>query len=147
MRNGSVSCGAHTDHFDKMVAEARRLGAEENVPTMIVPQRDQHQELGTDAYFGGVVFTHHCICTSGKILCWHFANGAGCRGAGDWPLSGKLPLIVLGLASSSTSQGKIWLGKVVVATNPYSGSLMPYLQRRLIPIGSYIIATEPLSKS
>ena len=47
----------------------------------------------------------------------------------------------------STPKGKIKAAKVVVATNGYSGGLMPYVQRRLIPIGSYIIATEPLSKS
>jgi glycine/D-amino acid oxidase-like deaminating enzyme len=33
---------------------------------------------------------------------------------------------------------------VVVATNGYSGRLVPWLTRRIMPIGSYIIATEPL---
>ena len=47
----------------------------------------------------------------------------------------------------STPQGQIKAGRVVVATNGYSGSLMPFVQRRVIPIGSYIIATQPLPKS
>ena len=34
---------------------------------------------------------------------------------------------------------------VVVATNGYTGPLTPWLQRRVIPISSYMIATEPLS--
>jgi glycine/D-amino acid oxidase-like deaminating enzyme len=34
---------------------------------------------------------------------------------------------------------------VVVATNGYTGPLTPWLRRRVIPIGSYIIATEPLA--
>jgi glycine/D-amino acid oxidase-like deaminating enzyme len=33
---------------------------------------------------------------------------------------------------------------VIVATNGYTGTLTPWLRRRVIPIGSYIIATEPL---
>jgi glycine/D-amino acid oxidase-like deaminating enzyme len=33
---------------------------------------------------------------------------------------------------------------VFIATNGYTGSATPALRRRLIPIGSYIIATQPL---
>jgi glycine/D-amino acid oxidase-like deaminating enzyme len=33
---------------------------------------------------------------------------------------------------------------VLIATNGYTDRLVPWLQRRVIPIGSYIIATEPL---
>jgi len=33
---------------------------------------------------------------------------------------------------------------VLIATNGYTDHLVPWLQRRIIPIGSYIIATEPL---
>ncbi len=33
---------------------------------------------------------------------------------------------------------------MVVATNGYTGRLTPWLRRRVIPIGSYIIATEPI---
>jgi len=36
---------------------------------------------------------------------------------------------------------------VIVATNGYSGRLLPWLSRRLIPIGSYVIATEPLTQA
>ena len=48
MRNGRFHAAHTPRHFDKLVAEARRLGAEENVPTIIVPRQDQHQELGTN---------------------------------------------------------------------------------------------------
>jgi glycine/D-amino acid oxidase-like deaminating enzyme len=33
---------------------------------------------------------------------------------------------------------------VLVATNGYTGRLEPWLARRVVPVGSYIIATEPL---
>src|SRR5690349_3689225 len=45
-----------------------------------------------------------------------------------------------------TARGTIRARSVVVATNGYTGALMPYLGRRVIPIGSYIIATEPLGR-
>ena len=51
------------------------------------------------------------------------------------------------LGSSSlvhTSRGDITAGSVLVATNGYTDSAAPWARRRVIPIGSYILATEPL---
>ena len=44
----------------------------------------------------------------------------------------------------TTPQGTIAARHVVIATNGYTGGFAPWLRRRVIPIGSYIIATELL---
>jgi len=146
MRNGRFHAAHTPRHFEKLVAEAHRLGVEEDVPTIIVPRQDQHKELGTDAYFGGVVFTQHASVHPAKYYAGilRTAYNAGVRVTGNCPAT-AIERSGAGFIVS-TPQGKIKAGKVVVATNGYSGNLMPYVQRRLIPIGSYIIATEPLSK-
>ena len=46
-----------------------------------------------------------------------------------------------------TSRGDITAGAVLVATNGYTDSAAPLARRRIIPIGSYIIATEPLGEA
>ena len=43
-----------------------------------------------------------------------------------------------------TSRGIVKARKVLLATNGYSGPVSPWHRRRVIPIGSYQIATEPL---
>jgi glycine/D-amino acid oxidase-like deaminating enzyme len=43
-----------------------------------------------------------------------------------------------------TSRGVVRAGDVLLATNGYTDSLMPALRRRVVPIGSYIVVTEPL---
>jgi glycine/D-amino acid oxidase-like deaminating enzyme len=43
-----------------------------------------------------------------------------------------------------TPKGVIKAKNVVIATNGYTGKLTPWLQRRVIPIGSYMIATDAL---
>ena len=43
-----------------------------------------------------------------------------------------------------TSRGDITAGDVLVASNGYTDAAAPWARRRIIPIGSYIIATEPL---
>src|SRR6202022_3223671 len=44
-----------------------------------------------------------------------------------------------------TPRGGIATRDVLLATKRYSDGLVPQVRRRIIPIGSYIIATEPLS--
>lgn len=41
--------------------------------------------------------------------------------------------------------GRVTADKVVLACNAYLGELVPKLADRMLPVGSYIIATEPLS--
>ena len=45
----------------------------------------------------------------------------------------------------STPRGDVDAGDVLVATNAYADSLVPSLRRRVLPMGSFIIATEPLA--
>ncbi len=49
---------------------------------------------------------------------------------------------------ATTYRGTIRAGEVLVATNGYTGRRpLPGLKRRVIPIGSYIVVTEPLDPS
>jgi glycine/D-amino acid oxidase-like deaminating enzyme len=44
----------------------------------------------------------------------------------------------------ATSRGTLWAHEVFVATGGYTGKATPALQKKLIPIGSFIITTEVL---
>lgn len=47
----------------------------------------------------------------------------------------------------STERGDIVCNDVLIATNGYSGDAVKWVRRRLIPIRSYIVATEPLPQA
>ena len=49
--------------------------------------------------------------------------------------------------TASTSAGRVRARDVLVATNGYTDRAFPQLRRRVIPIGSYVVATEPLDRS
>jgi len=146
MRHGRFHAAHTPHHFDKLVTEARRLGDEENIPTKIVSRQDQAQEIGSDAYFGGVVYPRHASVHPAKYYAGilQTALAAGVHVTGHCPA-----LDITGSGTGfivSTPQGDIKAGKLVIATNGYTGGIMPWVQRRVIPIGSYMIATEPLPK-
>ena len=44
----------------------------------------------------------------------------------------------------TTARGAIAAREVLVATNGYTGAAVPALRRRVVPVGSYLIATAPL---
>jgi glycine/D-amino acid oxidase-like deaminating enzyme len=124
-------------------AEDQPKGLE--LPVEVVPRAEQHKELGTDAYFGGVVYTQHAALDPAR---YH-------RGLLDRVRAAGAEIVphcaVTGIERDGsgfrlmTARGVVSARNVVVATNGYTGRIMPWLRRRVIPIGSYMIATEALS--
>ena len=70
------------------------------------------------------------------------AAGLGARVFEDSPVirvrHGERPLV-------ETASGSVRAGRVVLAGNAYLGGTEPRLEGRVVPAGSYIVATEPLS--
>ncbi|MBL8341474.1 MAG: FAD-binding oxidoreductase [Rubrivivax sp.] len=119
------------------------------VPAEVVPRAEQQREIGTQAYWGGVLYPAHASVDPARyhqgLLQRVQAAGAtvvprcavnGIERNGAQPSAGHLV---------HTARGTVRARDVVIATNGYTGPLTPWLRRRVIPIGSYIIATEPLA--
>ena len=112
-----------------------------------VPRSEQRQELGTDAYHGGVVYEQHASVDPAR---YHQGLLDRVVGAGGEVVA-HCPVTAIAKGGAGfrleTARGTIEARDVVIATNGYTGCLTPWLQRRIIPIGSYMIATEPLALS
>ncbi|MGI9408310.1 MAG: NAD(P)/FAD-dependent oxidoreductase [Hyphomicrobiaceae bacterium] len=137
--------GAHSvRHYDKLVRAHAAPDPVLQTDAILVPRSDQHSELGTDAYFGGVVFPRHASLDPGRyhrgLLDTAHVSGVAIhshtRVHEIVRSSGGFRLTVQG--------GTVQTGKVIIATNGYTGSLTPWQQRRVIPIGSYVIATDDI---
>ena len=138
---------AHShEQFDVLAKDAEQLSKHENIPVDIISKQDQRKELGTDLYSGGVVFHRHASVDPAKYHrgLLNLALGAGTKIVGNCHAE-KINKVLTGF-EVLTSKGKISCKQLVIATNGYTSKLTPWLQRRVIPIGSYIIATEPLEK-
>ena len=112
----------------------------------VVPRAEQRNELGTDAYFGGVVYAQHASVDPG-LFHQGMLNRAREAGATIIPHCPAINIRREGAAFLvETPKGTVAAANVVIATNGYTGRMTPWLQRRVIPIGSYIVATEPLPR-
>jgi glycine/D-amino acid oxidase-like deaminating enzyme len=126
-------------------AEHQTPGLE--VAAEVVPRAEQQREIGTEAYWGGVLYAQHASLDPAR---YHQGLLERVRKAGATLLA-RCPVTHIERDGDGhrvhTAQGVVRARSVVVATNGYTGPATPWLQRRVIPIGSYIIATEPLPEA
>jgi len=137
--------GAHKPHLYKKLEQDCAAGHPVwKTDTSMVSKAEMATELLTDAYHGGIVFPHHC---SIDVATYHPSLLKKAQAAGA-QVKGKCRVLSIERLATGfqvlTSEGAVKAGKVILATNGYSGPLSPWHQRRIIPIGSYVIATEEL---
>lgn len=143
------TCGrfhaAHTPKaYDALRASAENQPEGFEVPVTLVPRNEQRAEIGSDFYHGGAIYHDHAAIDPGR---YHAGLVALCRQAGVifLPHTAATNLSDTGDTTTvRTPRGDISAKDIVLATNGYSGPLSRWHQRRVIPIGSYIIATEEL---
>lgn len=144
-------CGRfHAAHsakaFDAMARDAQNQTPGLEVEIDVVPRAEQHREIGTDSYHGGVVLRRHAALDPGRYHAGLLGRvqAAGARIAERCP-AGAISRERDGFIVS-TPRGGVRARDVVIATNGYTGTVTPWLRRRVIPIGSYVIATEPMPR-
>ena len=110
-----------------------------------MPRERLHEEIGSDAYHGGLAVPPSGLLHPGKYFAGLVA--AAERAGADLHEGVRARAIrrqADGRLVVETDRGAILAKDVVVGTNGYTDGVVPSLRRRIIPIGSYIIATEPL---
>lgn len=132
---------SHVRHLD----EAQESLASAGVASTVVPRAALRDEIGSDAYFGALAVPGSGTLHPGK---WFAGLAASADAAGvdlhEGVRARRLRRPSNGRLVVETDRGAIEARDVVVATNGYTDGFVPSLRRRIIPIGSYIIATEPL---
>jgi glycine/D-amino acid oxidase-like deaminating enzyme len=143
-RTGHIQAAAKPAHFEAFRREQELLARVFGHATRLVSQADQRAEIGTTRYFGLLVDERSAAINPAQYV-RGLAAAAGRAGAAI-----HTGTAVQRIDRSApqwtvvTDRGDIHAGDVLVATNGYTNGAVPFLQRRLIPIGSYIVVTAPL---
>lgn len=111
----------------------------------IVPPSEQSAELGSAAYFGGAVYPRHASVHPAKLHRGILDLVTAAGGEVIHRCPARAIRAERGGFEVETALGRIRSRDVIVATNGYTGRIAAWQRRRIIPIGSYIIATEPIS--
>ena len=125
--------GAHNSAaFDKLVHDVTHQTKGLEVEAHVVPKGEQRGEIGTDRYFGGVVYPHHASLHPAK---YHAGLLARAQAAGATFVT-RCPVLSIGREGDgfrlTTPRGSLQARDVVVATNGYTGAITPWLRRRVV---------------
>jgi len=131
-------------HYEELARNAEDMRKLAGIESHTVPAAEQHTEVGSDFYQGGVVLPgdgslHPALYHRGLL---QRVEEAGVEVVDHTPVTGLR--IDSGQATLQTDRARMRARSVLVATNGYTGAAFAQCKRRVVPIGSAIIATEAL---
>ena len=144
-RRGRVKLAAKPKHYDKLVRAHDLLAAEVDENVRLVPPERIREEVGSAAFHGALIQT-----TSAQIHPAKFgvglAEAAVRAGAKIHELAEVTGLDRNGSGwRLTTPKGQVQASQVLVATGGAPASApFAWFRRRIISLGSFIIATQPL---
>lgn len=142
---GHVELAGHPRHAE-LLREAERAHRALGEESRFVDGDALAEEIGSRRFPGGLVVErsavlHPAALSDGLVSA---ARSAGATVLGGVEVTAVLPGTAGGRGAVRTRVGEVRAGEVVVATGAETGRLLPFLGRRVLPVGSYLIATEHL---
>jgi glycine/D-amino acid oxidase-like deaminating enzyme len=143
-RAGHIEAAWKQAHFDHYRREQEVLAREFDHHVTLLERTAQARELGTRRYHGLLIDEQSAALHPAKYV----RGLALCASASGAVLVEKTPALkIMGEGAGFaivTPQGTLKAENVLIATNGYTDEAARDIGRRVFPLGSYIIATEPL---
>lgn len=144
-RCGHLLTANKPKQFDELEKSVEFMEKEFNHPLRLISKQDQRQEIGTDLYYGALLDE----CSGGLNPAQYVTGLARAAEKAGATLHARARVQSIGPRENrfvlETERGPINAESVLVATSGYTGNATKNLQKKIIPIGSFIIATERLS--
>ena len=145
-RVGKLKLAAKPEHYDKLARSQALMEKECDPDTYMVTRADLRNEIGSDRYFGGLVFGKSAGMHVGRYG-QGLAVAAAQRGVRIYE---NAPVLGLKRQTGNVHQvqtptGGVRAKQVLLATGTSSVGPLAWFRRRIVPVGAFIIVTEPLS--
>jgi len=150
-RTGHLEVACKQKHFDDYQRQADVIDRDFDHKLRVVQRRDLFSEIGSAIYYGGMVDEVSAGLNPARYVAGlgRAAIKAGAevhertrvQGVGRDTRNGELGWKI------STNRGALWAHEVFVASSGYTSAATPALQKKIIPIGSFIITTEVLPET
>jgi len=145
--SGHVMAASKPSHFGAFQEEQALLARVFDHRVQIVAPEDQQTEIGSASYHGLLVDERSRAINPARFV-YGLADAAQ-RGGATLLCGTAVERVRRSGArwTLTTRLGDVDAGDVLFATNAYTDRAFPALQRRIVPVGSYIIATAPLTSA
>ena len=144
-QTGRIQLAWTKTHFENQKKLAEVVKSKSDVQVELVEKEALSEHIATPLYKGGIFFPEHASIQPAKF---HLGllNAVLKRGIS---FSANCPALKMEGDGAGhvveTAKGTIKADKIVLATNGYTPKTFGWFARRVFPLPSFIIATEPLS--
>ncbi|RWC97548.1 MAG: FAD-binding oxidoreductase [Mesorhizobium sp.] len=143
-RAGKLKLASKPQHFDAIARNFEAVHAEVDPDTALLSAAELKSEIGSP-FHGAMLSKKSAMMHMGRYVAG-LATAAARHGAVIYENTRVTDRKQAGARHDlTTSRGKISADNVLVATGAYTTPNFSYFRRRLISVGSFIIATRPLS--
>jgi glycine/D-amino acid oxidase-like deaminating enzyme len=147
-RSGHLEVACKPKHFDDFRHSAEATAREFGHQQRLVSKDQLQSEIGSTIYHGGLVDEASAGLNPARYVAG-LARAAERAGAAIFELARVEEIQREGARGwrIATPRGTLRAKEVFVATSGYTSRVTPALQKKIIPIGSYIIVTEILPEA
>src|SRR5437899_1517092 len=147
-RYGHLAVACKQKHFHDYARQVEVIAREFNHRLRIVPRNELQVEIGSSIYYGGIVDEASAGVNPARYVAGLAAAAlnSGAKIYHNATVQRIAPALHDGsrVFTVQTSRGNISADNILIATSGYTSSATPALRKKIIPIGSFIITTEPL---
>jgi glycine/D-amino acid oxidase-like deaminating enzyme len=147
-RSGHLEVACKQRHFERYAEAAAYIKREVGHELRIISKGDLPNEIGSSIYYGGLVDETSAGLNPARYVMGlaHAARKAGASLFDHTRVTAVAPENYNGsnLFRVTTTRGSVTAREVLLASGGYTSSATPGLRKKVIPIGSYIIASEVL---
>ncbi len=144
-RSGKLKLASKPQHYETLARNFEALHSDVDPDTAMLSKADLAAEVRSDSFHGGMLQKKSAMMHMGRFVA-ALGEAAARRGA---VIHEKAPVTAREQHGKSwrltTPKGTVTADKVLLATGAYTTEAFPWFRRRLVPVGSFIIATRPLT--
>ncbi len=144
-RVGKIKLAAKPEHYDKLARSQELLAATVDPDTEMVSRADLPAEIGSQRYYGGLIYRKSAALHVGRFV-RGLAEAAARRGVA---VHERTPMTRLKAAPGGghlvgTPKGTVRAKQVLLASGISQAGPLGWVRRRIVPVGAFLIVTEPL---
>ncbi|RIY02620.1 FAD-binding oxidoreductase [Aureimonas flava] len=144
-RSGKLKLASKPAHADALRRNFELVHAEVDPDTAFLTREELRAEVGSDAFHGAMLSKKSGMAHMGRLVAG-LAEAAVRHGATvheNAPVRERLA--EGGRTRLATARGTVTADAVLLATGAYTTDGFSHFRRRIIPVGSFVVATRPLT--
>ncbi|MET1416612.1 FAD-binding oxidoreductase [Roseibium sp. HPY-6] len=144
-RSGKLKLASKASHYESLARNCEQLARQVDPEATMLSKAELSGEIGSSQFHGAMLQPKSAMMHMGK-----FVTGLGTATASKGAeILENAPVTSYCRTSDGftleTPKGQVDAKKVFLATGAYTPSFFKYIRRRIIPVGSFLVATRPLT--